>query len=183
MPNSILTYILIFLLMGILAVPPGLAAEPVDVVISGIEGDALKNVQLALELPYGLVRGDKVDRLWLERFARQAEQEARTALEPFGYYHPVISTIIEPKGGDTYRLLVNIEPGRPTIINEVKIVLEGAGAREAKLQSLVADFPLKQGEALRHQDYEQAKGAIQSRAIDLGYLNARTRGSCTSPPV
>lgn len=172
MPNSLLTYILIFLLFGIFAVSPCLAAEPVEVVISGIEGDALKNVQLALQLPYGLVRDDKVDRLWLERFARQAEQEARTALEPFGYYHPGISTIIEPKGGDTYRLLVNIRPGKPAIINEVKIVLEGAGAREAQLQRLVSDFPLKQGEALLHRDYEQAKGAIQSRAIDLGYLDA-----------
>jgi len=173
MPHSILTFILIFLLSGIFAAAPSIAAEQVDVVISGTEGDALKNVQLALELPYGLVRDGKVDRLWLERFARQAEQEARTALEPFGYYHPTISTTIESKEGDTYRLLVHIEPGRPAVINEVKVALEGPGADEKQLQQLVAVFPLKKGEALLHKDYEQAKSTLQSRAIDLGYLDAK----------
>jgi len=122
--------LLICLLCGLLSVP-ATAAEPLELVITGIEGDALKNARLALELPYGLVRdGRVVDRLWLERFARQAEQEVRTALEPFGYYHPLVRIHIEARDKDTYRLLVQIEPGMQTVVNEVKVILEGPGAHE-----------------------------------------------------
>lgn len=164
--------LLICLLCGLLSVP-ATAAEPLELVITGIEGDALKNARLALELPYGLVRdGRVVDRLWLERFARQAEQEVRTALEPFGYYHPLVRIHIEARDKDTYRLLVQIEPGMQTVVNEVKVILEGPGAHEKQLRRLAAAFPLKQGGALLHLDYEQAKSTLQALAIDLGYLDA-----------
>jgi hypothetical protein len=62
------------------------AAEPVTVILEGIEGDVLKNVKGALVLPHGLVVEGKVDLLWLERFGLQAEETVRTAMEPFGYY-------------------------------------------------------------------------------------------------
>lgn len=62
------------------------AAETVEIVVTGVEDDALKNVQKILVLPAGLVREGVVDRLWLERFSQQAEDKTRTALEPFGYY-------------------------------------------------------------------------------------------------
>lgn len=164
--------IVICLYARLLSALPAIAAEPVEVVISGIEGDALKNVRTALELPYGLVRDGKADPLWLERFARQAVQDTRTALEPFGYYHPVISITTETGVEGTYRLLVNIEPGRQTILAEVQVTLEGAGAKEPHLQEMVAAFPLKKGGALLHREYEQAKGALLSQAIELGYLDA-----------
>ena len=48
------------------------AADPIEVVVEGIDGDARKNVLEALALPPGLVQNGKADRLWLERFARQA---------------------------------------------------------------------------------------------------------------
>ena len=40
-------------------ITPLSAAEPIEVVVEGIEGDVLKNVREALVLPYGLVQGRK----------------------------------------------------------------------------------------------------------------------------
>ena len=74
---------------------PAAAAEPVEVVVTGIEGDVLANVREALALPPGLVREGAVDRLWLERFVRQAEGKVRTAMEPFGYYSPRVEVASE----------------------------------------------------------------------------------------
>src|SRR5450759_5739239 len=81
------------------------AAETVETVITGIEGDALKNVQESLVLPAGLVREGRVDRLWLERFALQAHDKSRTALEPFGYYNTLVTVTVE-QDGERKRLLV-----------------------------------------------------------------------------
>jgi len=147
------------------------AAEPVEIVVSGIEEDALKNVQESLALPSGLVREGTVDRLWLERFAKQSVETTRTALEPFGYYHALVTVTIEP-AGERYRLLVKVEPGERVQLSEVKVTLVGPGSEERRLQRLVARFPLNKGDVLLHQRYEDAKAAIKVRAQELGYLDA-----------
>ncbi len=148
------------------------AAEPVEIVVTGIEGDALKNVQETLVLPAGLVHDGTVNRLWLERFAQQADAKTRSALEPFGYYNAVVTVTLEP-AKERYRLLVKVLPGEPVRLTEVTVTLAGPGTKEDRLRSLVAAFPLHKGDVLLHQRYEAAKAALASRAQDLGYLDAK----------
>ncbi len=94
----------IALLMFLAVVPvPVPAAEPVSVVVEGLEGEVLENVREALALPSGLVRAGTVDRLWLERFGRQAEEAVRMALEPYGYYDARIVVTIEEGGSGEHR--------------------------------------------------------------------------------
>jgi translocation and assembly module TamA len=145
--------------------------EPVETIVTGIEGDALKNVQEALVLPAGLAREGTVDRLWLERFARQAVDKIKTALEPFGYYSSLVTVTVEPIG-EYYRLLVNVAPGDPVRLSEVTVSVAGPGREEKSLQSLVATLGMNKGDILRHQRYEEAKAALKSRAQELGYLDA-----------
>ncbi len=148
------------------------AAEPVEIVIEGVEGDARKNVLEALALPYGLVKDGKVDRLWLERFVRQADQKVITALEPFGYYSARVTIHIETPKADEYLLRVKVEAGHPVILADVSVSVTGQGASESSLAALSAAFPLKKGSVLLHQPYEQARRALQARAQELGYLDA-----------
>jgi translocation and assembly module TamA len=147
------------------------AADPVVIVVSGIKGDALKNVQDSLVLPEGLVREGTVDQLWLERFAKQAVDKARTALEPFGYYNAQVTVAVEP-AGKGYRLQVAVVPGEPVLLTAVTVTLVGPGIEEKRLQRLITTFPLKKGDVLLQPKYEEAKAAITSRARDLGYLDA-----------
>jgi translocation and assembly module TamA len=150
---------------------PLYAAEPVEIVVTGVEGEALKNVQETLVLPAGLVRDGTVDRLWLERFAQQTPEKTRTALEPFGYYNAQVTHSVA-QNGKRVRLLVMVVPGEPVRLTGVTVSLAGAGKEESRLRRLVASFPLHKGDVLLHQKYEEAKGALKSRAHDLGYLDA-----------
>lgn len=147
------------------------AAETVELVISGLAGATLKNVQATLVLPAGLVREGQVDQLWLARFAKQAEAGTRTALEPFGYYNPLVAVTVEP-AGEVYRLLVQVTPGEPVQLREVTVTLAGPGSAESLLRELTTTFPLRQGDVLLQQRYEEAKEALKTRAQDLGYLDA-----------
>ena len=147
------------------------AAEPVSIVVTGIEGNELKNVQETLVLPVGLVREGIVDRLWLERFAKQADDKIRTALEPFGYYNALVTVTVEPTGV-RYRLMVKVVPGEAVRLTDVNVTVVGPGDGERRLSRLVATFPLKKGDVLLHQRYEEAKAALKSRAEELGYLDA-----------
>jgi len=155
---------------GIVAVAA--AADPIEVVVEGIDGDARKNVLESLALPPGLVQNGKADRLWLERFARQAERKVPAALEPFGYYSAKTVIQIETPEADKYRLRVQIDPGQPAVITGVNVTVTGSGASEATLAALASDFPLRKGAVLVHPLYEKAKQALQSRAEELGYLDA-----------
>jgi translocation and assembly module TamA len=151
---------------------PVSAAEPVEVVVEGIEGDVLKNVNAALTLPPGLTTEGKVDRLWLEHFERQADEKVHTALDPFGYYHARVTTSIEDMGSGRYRLRIGVEPGPPVRVSAVEVALRGPGAKERSLKGLVAAFPLHKGDILLQQRYEEAKGRLLSQAQGLGYLDA-----------
>lgn len=169
------SYCFIFLLCIFLG--PGLATafqanEPVEIVVEGVEGDARKNVLEALTLPYGLVKDGTVDRLWLERFVRQADQMVVATLEPFGYYSARVTIHIETPKADQYRLRVKVEVGHPVILADVSISLTGQGTSEASLAALINSFPLKKGSVLLHQSYEQAKRGLQASAQELGYLDA-----------
>ncbi len=151
---------------------PAMGAEKVEVVVTGVEDEALANVQEALALPQGLVREGKIDRLWLERFARQAGEKAQTALQPFGYYNARVTTSLEPVGRQNFRLLARIDAGQPVRITAMNVQVTGAGKEEENLAELVELFPLEKGDVLLHQTYEKAKGDFKSRAEELGYLDA-----------
>jgi translocation and assembly module TamA len=156
----------------ILVTSPAHAADPVEIEISGVEGAALKNVRDALTLPYGLVRDDKVDRLWLDRFVGQAPEKVTRAMQPYGFYHAKVTVNVQPNGTDKYLLVVAVVPGPPVVVTGVDVKLAGAGAGEADLRQLVRAFPLVKGNVLLQPQYEHGKSALKARAIGLGYLDA-----------
>ncbi len=162
----------LLVLLSLLVTAPPAHAQPVQVSIHGVDGALRENVEAALALPPGLVREGRVDRRWLERFRNQIPQVASRALEPFGYYDARISVTTEEVTPETLRLRVEIDPGEPVRLQEVKVGLTGPGANRSALRASVARFPLSEGDILRHDLYEDSKGEIRSTALDLGYLAA-----------
>lgn len=148
------------------------AEESVKVEIEGVEDEARENVEKALALPHGLARDGKVDSQWLERFARQAPQRVRAALEPFGYYRARVTTSLVETAEGNYLLKAVIDPGKPVTVADVQVSLAGEGSSNGTLTELAGQFPLKAGDILIQPDYEEAKGVLQSRAQALGYLDA-----------
>ena len=149
-----------------------LAAQTVEVVVEGIEGEVLKNVQAELGVPPGLVQEGRVDLLWWKVFERQAPEKVHRALEPFGYYSPRITVSLETPEEELFRLRVHVEPGEPVLVSSIKLEVRGPGSQEQKLQNWVKGFPLQEGGILRQDQYEEAKGALKSDALELGYLDA-----------
>lgn len=151
---------------------PLLPEEPLQIVIQGLKGDELKNVEVALSPPIGLVREGKVDRLWIERFKTQIPEKVRQALEPFGYYEVHTEVSLETVKEGIFKLHVDVHPGRPVRVISVNVSIQGPGAKEKRLKDLVNTFPLKVGDVLLHQKYEGAKGNLKTEALNLGYLDA-----------
>ena len=147
------------------------AVEPLQIIVEGLEGAELKNVEAALAFPPGLVQEGQVNQRWLRLFEERVPERVRSALEPFGYYEAQIKTSLAVEQG-VYRLYVRVEPGEPIRVAFVKVDINGPGANEEKLKELVSKFPFKEKDILRQGVYEEAKRTLKSRAVDLGYLDA-----------
>ncbi len=149
------------------------AADPLEVEVEGIEGEALDNVRAALAIPPGLVRDGKVDVLWLKLYERQADDKVLTALKPFGYYNARVSAVMEKDAEGNYLFRVKVEPGPPVLVSSAHVAVQGAGAGEEDLNDLARDFPMQTGDLLEQRDYETAKNALLAKARELGYSDAK----------
>lgn len=158
------------LILGLAA--PGFAADQLELQVHGLEGELLANVRAAVTPPVGLIRDGRLDRPWLERFRRQVPGLVRAALVPYGYFDPTVEVKIQESGGGKALLAVEVAAGKPVRVATVQLVLKGPGREEPQLRSMLATFPLQVGAVLRQEVYEAGKGALKSRAIDLGYLDA-----------
>ena len=166
-------YRVLSLLLLLLLSTVARAAEPLEIDVSGVSGEeALANVRAALVLPPGLVENGQVEPLWLERFEEQLPKRIRQALEPFGYYEAEVSVQRQLTAPGQYRLEVTVLPGEAVRVTSLQVRLSGPGESEARLQRLLADFPLHVGEVLRQDLYEQGKGTLKARVLDQGYLDA-----------
>ncbi|MGA7826238.1 MAG: outer membrane protein assembly factor [Geobacteraceae bacterium] len=148
------------------------ATEPVEIIVNGVEDELQENVQAALALPTGLVKDGVVNLPWLELFREDIPQNAREALEPFGYYNAQVNTVLKKPAENEYRILVNVTPGKPVTVKEVTIRLRGPGAEEAALKRIARSFRLRKGDILVQSSYERGKSRLQSKALELGYLDA-----------
>ncbi|HOC59184.1 MAG TPA: BamA/TamA family outer membrane protein [Smithellaceae bacterium] len=164
--------LLFVMLLGIGFAAAAHGAEPVEMVVQGVEGDVRRNVMEALTFPHGLIKDQKVDKIWLERFISQAEAKVLDALEPYGYYSARVGFQLEALPEERYRLRVKVDAGPPAILSSVQVRINGPGASESSLTNLALAFPLRKGDTLLHQSYEDAKQSLLSRASDLGYLDA-----------
>jgi translocation and assembly module TamA len=160
------------LLMLLLVAAPGAClAGSVAVQISGIGGKTLENVRNMTGLPAGLIENGKVNEPLLDRFVDDVPARVQKALKPFGYYHATAETRLE-RVNDDYKLYVAVTEGPPVVLSRVGVTVEGPGAQAPPLLRAMRRFPLKQGDVLREDIYERAKNQLQSRAVDLGYLDA-----------
>jgi translocation and assembly module TamA len=164
--------ILLFGIAFLLFPHPVSAADPVEIVIIGVEDELQDNVQAALPIPSGLVKDGVVNLPWLERFREEVPQKVSEALEPFGYYDAKVGTILQNPAENEYRLLVGVSPGTPVRVTDVSVKVIGPGANEEALQRIANSFRLRKGDILVDSSYEREKGRLQSKARELGYLDA-----------
>ena len=107
----------------------------------------------------------------VRRLHRRAEEQIRAGLEPFGYYRPQIEALLETSA-EPWKATYRLDPGPRVRGREVDVRINGPGAGDPELQSLVADFPLSAGAALYHPAYESGKEGLRRGAERNGYLSA-----------
>jgi translocation and assembly module TamA len=177
--------ILAALCLAFLAAPLAHAKDEkprIDVEFVGVEGPLLENVR-ALSSLHRLAALKDLDAEMVGRLAQRAPNEARTALRPFGYYEPDVTTELT-ESGDGWHVKVTIKPGTPVTLAEQQVSITGNGKDEPFLRDVIARSALRTGEQLSHVAYDQLKGDLLRSALAHGYLDAGfTRGELIVEPA
>ena len=137
--------------------------------VSGLGDDAARNVRAYVALAEEPCDAEP----WLvRRRFRNAETQARRALEPLGFYQPTIRSTLE-FDERCWKASLEIDPGDQILLRNVDIRIDGEAASDPEFADLLQPRSLEPGTALRHAAYDRVKRAIQARAADRGYVEAR----------
>lgn len=137
--------------------------------IEGVSDDIARNVR-----SYASLASEPCDaEAWLiRRRFRTLEAEVTAALEPFGYYAPIIEKelALDEK---CWRANITINLGNPVVLRQVEISLETPPQGHADFADIGSSTVLVTGARLRHSDYEALKETLQVRAAERGYVEAK----------
>ena len=159
------------------------AAESIDVKITGIEDELLDNVTAQLgiaqlvtqttliPLPTVGEPETEVTEASVRSLHRAAPAEIRKALQPFGYYSPIIKSSLE-RADNRWLASYQIDPDEPTLVEDVELGIQGDGQDNADLRKVLESTQLATGQRLQHGHYEETKAALIKAALAAGYLDA-----------
>jgi translocation and assembly module TamA len=162
----ILPVLLAAILAG--AAVPARADSITRIDIRGLSPEQEANVRRRLSLSAQLNRElgeQRLDYLLLE-----SENEARRALEPYGYFSPEIH--ITPPPTNSGPLLIDITLGEPVRVRNADIAIAGPGSEDPVLSTAKDEFVPKPGNVFDQVLYETSKARINRGLVDRGYFDA-----------
>jgi len=97
----------------------------------------------------------------------------KSALEAYGYYAATWTRREIPLEGGSYEIIYDIHAGRPIVLREVDLRLQGPAAADPAFERRWKEFPLKKGDVLDQVLYEEWKGHALESLHARGYVQAR----------
>ncbi|HQQ59480.1 MAG TPA: POTRA domain-containing protein, partial [Thermomonas sp.] len=175
---------------------PATAVTVTRIDIHGVSDARLAdNVRSALSLQDAV--GKDLSKRRLAYLLHQANTEVRQALEPFGYYTPVIQVQRSDRGAvaaedaesdtdtdpntETARtdttdaqliVSIRIDPGLPVQVRSRTLDVAGAAAANTQVRAALALFVPQVGQVLDHSLYEASKTRVNRVLAAQGYFDA-----------
>ncbi|AVI63450.1 autotransporter assembly complex protein TamA [Halomonas sp. GFAJ-1] len=100
------------------------------------------------------------------RLSGEIRQRTLEAMRVFGYYEPDITVELNQTP-----ISVRIEPGPQVKIEVLSINVEGDAQNDPPFQAALDNFPLREGDALRHAPWDRLRNQFSGLAIERGYFD------------
>ncbi len=147
------------------------AQTNVNVVINGLDKPLEDNARLFLSIEqqkdHALISEGR-----LRRLHKKAVQEISSALQPFGYYRPIIKTELTQPTPDHWQATYTIDPGPPLPVGQFNFELSEEMRKDPEFQMLIQNLPLRKGDVFNHLKYENIKTSLANLAAERGYFSA-----------
>jgi translocation and assembly module TamA len=143
---------------------------PLHILVTGIQGPALANVQSRLQILEQSYGKDLTDAN-IKSFYKHAETNIKKALEPYGYFKAHITSKLV-RQNEQWIAAFKVNPGPVLPITVLDLKIEGPGSTDPLLQKLIKNLPLQKGSAFQAEIYEKAKLDLFETLVNQGYLKA-----------
>jgi translocation and assembly module TamA len=150
----------------------GAHAARVDVQIEGLSEEMRDAVRATLELNEFEKRD--VSPAQLRAAWRDADEQIKRALEPFGYYDAEVRKDLSGDAATGWTAKFEVKPGDPAIVRNTHVEVHGDGKEQRRVAAAVQNFEPKVGQRLDHATYEASKAVIDTSLRGAGYLDAKT---------
>ena len=161
----------ISLTIVLLAGAAGAYAAAVKVEVNGLPDEQRDAVLATLKLQSYEKRD--ITQPELRAAYRDADEQIRLALEPFGYYDPKVTKHLSGDATSGWTTRFDVTPGEPAIVREAHVEVLGEGKEQRRVAAAVAGFAPKVGERLDHPTYEASKSVIDTSLRGSGFLDAK----------
>jgi translocation and assembly module TamA len=141
-----------------------------DLSFTGVDGDVLANIQKHVRLFVRLQDPTPVSKGERRRLTRNIHNEIQGAIQPFGYYLASISLVPTDSPAN---LVYKIDLNEPVRIKKLSLSINGKPSQQLDFEEWLKNYSLKTGGTLEQAKYEQDKKALLSRALRLGYFDAK----------
>jgi translocation and assembly module TamA len=144
-------------------------AGQIAVDVQGVEGRLRDAIVAGVEVAH---YGDRdVTAAQARRLFERAEEQARHALEPYGYFNVDVDGELQEHGAD-FLAVLRVKPGEPTRVRTLDIRLDRDADGQRAVRQALAAFAPARGQPLDQPAYEKSKAAIQAALFASGYLDA-----------
>ncbi|MDH5572572.1 MAG: outer membrane protein assembly factor, partial [Gammaproteobacteria bacterium] len=149
-----------------------IAQVNINVEIRGLEQRLKDNVRLFLSIEqqktHALMSEGR-----LHRLHKKAQLEITKALQPFGYYRPVIQTELTQIAPGQWQATYSVDPGPAIRVGEFNFKTSDEINQDTEFQQLIQKFSLHKGSVFNHREYENIKSSLAKLAAERGYFKAR----------
>ncbi len=146
------------------------ASVKLTIKVSGVDDPLYENVMARLTIN-PQKNNERLQPKTIRRLHRQAKDDIRSALAPFGYYNPIVKSRLE-RNGDLFRAEYTIDKGPPVIVENVDVEVAGAGRKNKRLLKAATRFSVRVGDILHQVLYEKEKKKLVYLALSEGFLDA-----------
>ena len=146
-------------------------AAHVDVELEGLNDEMREAARATLELNDYQKRD--ISPAELRSAFKDADQQIRKALEPFGFYDVEVDKKLTGDANAGWKAHFTVMPGKPAIVRSQQVEVRGEGKQQRRVAEAVAGFVPRVGDRLDHSTYEASKQVVDSSLRGAGYLDAK----------
>jgi translocation and assembly module TamA len=170
--QALMDYFLRLVILVGLSISAVMAQKGIDVEISGLSSTLENNVRFYLSIEQQknqpLISDGR-----LHRLHQKAEQEIAAALQPYGYYRPVINASLNQNDSSRWSANYQIDPGPQLTMSEYHFYMSPEMAEDLDFKQLIKEHTRQPGSVFTHLWYENFKSGLVKLAAEKGYRDAQ----------
>lgn len=155
-------------LVALVVTGPTWAAEKKPILhVESDQPSLTQNLEASLDVRNESCDSSTARQRLIERNLRRSASEAAQAV---GFYEASFTLRFE-EAKKCWQVVLVAEAGQPVIVRKINVVLEGAAQNDLEFAQRIQESALKEGQILRHDDYQSLRDNLLRMASQRGYFD------------